>query len=185
MPLLQPAPTRSAVYLAYNKGEHEGQLVWRCNLKKACGDVCHTMPGAGGSNTTNLWTHLRLHHSDSFICLKKFGCLPKDRPATIDLLNETPNIAIRPRLTPKQRDHAHRLAAEFIVDDGEALSKCESKRLRAWVGYVGGQSYVPPCDDTIDAHVQIIADDGRCDSKAFNVELAKDGIKLCRRLSHT
>ena len=87
------------------------------------------------------------------------------------------NLSVRPRLNPKQRDHAHRMAAEFIVEDGEPLSRCESKRLRAWVGYVSGSSYVPPCDDTVDAHVQIIADDGRDESTKFNQELQQDGIK--------
>ena len=153
--------------------------MWKCRRWKPCGAACEATPGAASVNTTNLWTHLRLHHHADYVSLKKFACLPEDQPPSLaaSLSDAVPNVAIRPKLTPMQRDHANRLAAEFIVEDGEALSKGESKRLRAWVGYVSGQSYVPPCDDTVDGHVQLIADDGKQDSKQFNKELATDGIK--------
>lgn len=101
--------------------------------KKPNGEECDCRPGAATANTTNLWTHQRIHHPETFTSLKKYGCLPEDRPGFLPEIKDEakPSIAVRPKLTVKQRDHANRLAAEFVVADGEPFSRCESKRLRA------------------------------------------------------
>ena len=103
--------------------------------------------------------------------------LPEELPPALKVPSaEAPSLGSRPSLNSKQRDHAHRLAAEYIAVDDEAFITTESPALRRWFKYATGGSYKPPCDDTIKAHLTMVAADGRVGSTEFNAELIADGI---------
>lgn len=174
------ANNRSAVYKAYKQVDIDGYMCWACDcdLKRSDGQKCGIVPSST-NNTTNMWSHLRVHHAEIFTSLQRHGVLPSEIQIIGGYSTKPDDVPqnLRPKFSIKAKSHADRLATEWICDAHMSLHACENKRHREYASYISGGGFKAPCYRTVKNHTTMLATDGRQDSKSFCQSLSKDGIK--------
>lgn len=175
-----PVEKRSKVYKAYHEVVQGGHVVFACSCPHVDDptQLCSIVPSAK-SNTTNMWTHLRTHHTDVYASLKKHGCMPSE-VVELDLSPSKPDrpmLKTRTKLNASATDRAHRLGTASIVTGGSPFDSLSQPGVQAWVKYISAESYSSPSYKTVMGHLAILADDGRKDTTIFRRELKRQGVK--------
>ena len=131
------------------------------------------------NNTTNMWSHLRVHHPDVFTSLQRHGVLPHEIQHIAPSPSTTSDLPVklRPKFSIKTKREADLKATEWLLDSHGSLHATENKRHRAYAAFISGGAYTAPCFRTIKNHTTMLATDGRQSSTDFVSDLANDGIK--------
>ena len=161
---------------AYTLFGSDGHKCWACNCqsKNNPDERCGIIPSST-NNTTNMWSHIRNHHAETFTSLQRRGVLPNE--ITVITASPTkPAMAIRPKFSLQTKGQADGLATEWLLDSHGSLTACENQRHRDYVSFLSGGAYKSPSYYTVKKHTTMFATDGRKTSSEFVSELAKDNV---------
>ena len=158
----------------------DGQSRWACDCKgsHSDGESCGLIPSSS-NNTTNMWSHLRIHHPDVFTSLQRHGVMPSEIQHIADSPSKTSDLPVklRPKFSIKTKREAGLKATEWLLDSHAPLTCTENKRHRAYAAFISDGAYVSPCFRTIKNHTTMLGTDGRQLSSDFVRALLNDGIK--------